>query len=424
MFDSAPATVLLGLPFAGGGESALLLDPGVMIGASVAAGLGVTLAGFLSRHFWRQRSRSARPDRGGDQWETSPAHAFARHGPVSHAVTGFLAGGAWARPSKALVASLDELGHHYLTQGDRWRAVRRGLEPDPSLLDRLSDAPSRRSSLRWTGNDLETRTGRRASEPAAAPAPRSTPAPALRYVAAPDPSTPAESSAATVSSCERVIVGDVPGLSGAWLTQYAQQRADDAAGSGPVVLLKIHAEGVDVEVVSPRSAGVTPEDRSAGWRNGTADRDAAVMLGRLLKRRHRPVVAVLMHFDGDLAPPAGCDPAAAVTLLTSADKPLSDRALRNALAPPALTHATEPAAVGLVLVGAPEPACRQACRRIAADHPDIDVTLVATCHQFRPVRSNALGTFKTTPDFWKRLTAWTGSAVRSSATAEGPLQTV
>ena len=295
-------------------------------------------------------------------------------------------------------------------------------------MDRLSDTPSRVPRLRWTGDDVEDRTPRPDAETTGPPVTFRVPAPALRFVAASDAAGGSSADALPIRRFEQVVLGDVPGLPGVWLTQYAQLRADADPSSRPLLLLKVYAEDIDIEVISPRSAPVTPEDRAAGYRNASPDRDAAALLQRLMNRRRLPVGTVLLHVDEDVDTPPGYDLPADFTVLAPADEPR----ISDALAALGLALATgEPAdpagrdSVALALVGSPEQECRRIHRRAAADIADrtgVEVTLAGICPQINPVRSNNLGTFRDTPAFWNRLSAWVGSAERPVTKSERPLQ--
>ena len=431
MFDCAPSFFILGLPFAGVTAQPFTFGPGVLVSATLASVLGIALAASMSRHLRPRRPGSTRKGHGAVHPQPTPVHAFARHGPESHALTGFLAGGAWARPGRALVAALDELGRYYLSnspQEKRRLATPNSMEPDPTLVERLAKMPSRVPRLRWTGDDVEDRTVMPPSESAGVPNAVRPTAPALRFVGTLEASDRPAADARPIHRFERVVLGDVPGMPGVWLTQYAQQRADADPAPGPLALLKVHAEGIDVEVISPRSADVTPEDRAAGFRNGSADRDAAALLHRLMNRRHQPVGTVLLHVDEDMDIPSGCNLPSDFTVIASADETeISDALAALGLA---LSTRDEPDPVGgdsvaLALVGSPEADCRQIYQRAAADIADrtgVEVRLGGICSQVQPVRSNALGTFSATPAFWDRLSAWTASARRPVATTERPLQ--
>jgi len=96
---------------------------------------------------------------------------------------------------------------------------------------------------------------------------------------------------------EAVILGNLPGLSGPWLTQYAQLLAQQ---EGPVAILHVDDDLVDLELVEPTNRDAPDRGVSLRMPPGGGQIDPCSILEALLDSPDAPDSApgtVLVHLD-------------------------------------------------------------------------------------------------------------------------------
>lgn len=239
---------------------------------------------------------------------------------------------------------------------------------------------------------------------------------------------------------EAVLMGNLPGLSGPWLTQYAQLLAQHL---GPVVMLHVDDERIDAELIEPTDrpqiAGRVPpgglasdaEDGAVGGTDsaqamarGSGRADLIARLESLMQPGSSQVRAVVVHGEASARPEA-LERLKALehwTLLCGADDMAISAGQRLV---ESLAEADEAAARqrwGVMVVGSEAAAGRAAAQKLAAatrsllDEP---VRLVGTQRRMVPVNLRQLGRFGPTAELWPRLTAWLGQF--DAAPPTGPL---
>ena len=227
-----------------------------------------------------------------------------------------------------------------------------------------------------------------------------------------DPSgTPGVPASAREAYVEAVFLGNLPGLSGPWLTQYAQLLAQQ---DGPVAILHVDEERIDAELIEPaRPAADDPAGRVSSRMPPKPQRDADLitMLDALLTDAHQPVRTVLVHLEASPEEPwlsrgvaldcwtmlCGADDAAVVgtyrTLkqLTEADARVAGKS------------------VGLMIMGSDRTASRAAAGKVRAAAESFlktPIELVGWQQQMVPVNLRQIGTWEGTDTVWPALAAW------------------
>ncbi len=211
---------------------------------------------------------------------------------------------------------------------------------------------------------------------------------------------------------EAVILGNLPGLSGPWLTQYAQLLAQE---HGPVVILHVDDDLIDLELVEPMDRN---GPGSAG-RGGVSLRmppgggrlDPVSVLEALLESPENAPGTVLVHLD-PVHDEQGLARALMIddwTLLCGADdlsivggyrllKTLVDQDPRVAQR-----------RVGLMIMGSDPDVSQQAARKFqsaAKDFLNAPVQLLGWQKQMVPVNLRHLGRFEDVVHAWPRLAEW------------------
>lgn len=274
-----------------------------------------------------------------------------------------------------------------------------GNEPDEHLLELLTGAvpvdagsaeepePARDESspsLRWTGHDeVDLTNPPRRPEPARARA-------------------------------EAVLLGNLPGMAGPWLTQYAQLLAQHGGGRRSVAVLHLDGDRVDLELIEPtvRRDDDDPAARAPGLRvppGGFGDRDLVDLLDQLCRTGPAPVGTVLLHADPRRERAERLIDLADWTLVSGAD----DAALAAAgrLVRGLLDQDPRVAAVrlGLMVAGSDADTSQHAADRLRRDlggRLDTAPQLVGYQQQMIPARCRILGSFDGIDAQWPRLTAW------------------
>lgn len=107
----------------------------------------------------------------------------------------------------------------------------------------------------------------------------------------PTPATPAPHAPTGQAFAEAVLLGNLPGVSGPWLTQYAQLLAD---ADGPVLILYAEPDTVEIELIEPSEQIVPPPP---AVRVPPGDMDVMSLLQHLISAGPAPVRTVLLRCD-------------------------------------------------------------------------------------------------------------------------------
>ncbi|MFA9478419.1 hypothetical protein ACERK3_08930 [Phycisphaerales bacterium AB-hyl4] len=209
---------------------------------------------------------------------------------------------------------------------------------------------------------------------------------------------------AAPASVEAVLLGNLPGLSGPWLTQYAQRLAQR---EGPVLLLHLDEQGLDMEMVEPTDRPQPPGRVPPG---GQA-RDLVDRLETLIRLAPHPVRRVLVHVEASPNPMvlAKLRCLDAWTLLTGADDAATVAGYRLLKRMIETDPAATPRRVGVMMMGSDdESACRGIARlrSAAASFLDTPIELVGSQRQMVPVNLRQLGRFEPMQTLWPSLRRW------------------
>ncbi|MEO1235545.1 MAG: hypothetical protein AAFX76_02025 [Planctomycetota bacterium] len=323
---------------------------------------------------------------------------------------------------------LDDLADLFLTGTGRSDAA----PPSPDPLDgppSIKLPPKPRATLSEPPEpmlDEPEQEGERAPQPTASdygqpadPGPASA-TPNLRFTGDDSPGlTPDPLDGPPTAYAEAVVLGNLPGMAGPWLTQYAQLLAQQ---DGAVAVLHVDSEGIDLELVEPTNTpqpDQTPDEAAAPFRGrgpsqrippgGFRGRDLVDVLNQLCRARVAPVRTVLVHLDPtpeslpqlldlrDWTLLSGADDAAIVagyrllkTLLESDDRVARTR-------------------VGLMVVGSDHDAGHHAAQKLrsaVANFLHTPLELIGFQPQMIPARCRTLGRFAPPQADWPRLTTW------------------
>lgn len=211
---------------------------------------------------------------------------------------------------------------------------------------------------------------------------------------------------------EAVVLGNLPGMSGPWLTQYAQLLAQT---EGPVVLLHVGEEAIDLELVEPRAeAQPAPAQPSTTLRIPPMRGNKTGLVGlidALVRSDQTPARTILVRFD-TIADAQTLSQIAAMddwTLLCGSDHAsiaAASQQLRTAVrANPRLADRN----VGIMVMGSDDDAAEQAAQRIANElehdlaHP---VELIGHLKRMQPVQVRDLGSFPDPVTVWPKLVSF------------------
>ena len=281
--------------------------------------------------------------------------------------------------------------------------------PDAQLLDLLTTAapvgqspavpaPPAAPPLRWTGHDEIDLTN-----------PPRRPAPAQAEI-------------------QSVFLGNLPGMAGPWLTQYAQHLAQRRGGQHAVALLHLDGDEIDLELVEPtvRRPDDDPATREPGLRvppGGYTDRDLVDLLDQLCRTGPTPVGTLLLHAVAPHAPDPRLTTVNHWTLLTGTDH--AALAAATQLIRQQLSQAPSVASVrlNLMALGSDAPDSQQACQHLTrelGDQLSSPPRLVGHQQHMAPARCRPLGRFEGLDAQWPRLAAWMGSLRAPAAAATPP----
>lgn len=213
---------------------------------------------------------------------------------------------------------------------------------------------------------------------------------------------------------EAVVLGNLPGLSAPWLTQYAQRLAQEA---GPVAVLHVGEQEIDAEVVE---ATDRPQ-KAARIGPGEASGDLVEQLAELARPGGLGVRRVLVNVEA-----ADAEVAAARlvglerwTLLCGADEAAVVGGYR--LLKRLHDAGASPEAVGLMVMGSESEKCEAAARKLAeaaGRFLDAAVEPIGHQRQMMPVNLRQLGRFGPTEAVWPRLLRWLHGQAADEAVRE------
>lgn len=211
---------------------------------------------------------------------------------------------------------------------------------------------------------------------------------------------------------EAVVLGNLPGMSGPWLTQYAQLLAQT---EGPVVLLHVGEEAIDLELVEPRAeAQPAPAQPSTTLRIPPMRGNKTGLVGlidALVRSEQTPARTILVRFD-TIADAQTLSQIAAMddwTLLCGSDGAsvaAASQQLRTAVhTDPRLADRN----VGIMVMGSDDDAAAQAAQQIAhnLEHDLANpVELIGHLKRMQPVQVRDLGSFPDPVTIWPKLVSF------------------
>ena len=240
-----------------------------------------------------------------------------------------------------------------------------------------------------------------------------------------------------VGRVEAVMLGNVPGLAGPWLTQYAQLLAQNDGGQHAVAILHLSHDTLDLELVEPHRRGrddtQAPDERAPAPAlrvppGGFTDRDPVDLLDQLCRSGPHPVRTMLVHLDPRL------DAAAATflhdltdwTLLSGTDDAAVVAAYRSVKSLLGASDADPPAGrprLNLMVVGGDEADGRRAAdklRQAASSFLDTPLHLLGFQKQMIPARCRPLGTWDRAGQRWAGFTEFFARLRPASPAAAAP----
>ncbi len=238
------------------------------------------------------------------------------------------------------------------------------------------------------------------------PAPQATPqAPAEAQAPQAQPPAPAAPDNTPAAYVEAVMLGNLPGLAGPWLTQYAQLLAEQ---DGPVAILHVTDEQLRVDLVQPMKQASDLLTDTALPEHADELQD---LLDQLTQHAHTPVRTVLVHLEASTHTPtldwlmrlddwtflAGSDDAAVLSTY---------QALKN-------LHDANPAAaakrVGLMVLGSDEPAALAASHKLnqtAESFLRTPIQLLGFLQRMSPANARPICEFPTEHTPWPQTLDW------------------
>ena len=214
---------------------------------------------------------------------------------------------------------------------------------------------------------------------------------------------------------EAVVLGNLPGMAGPWLTQYGQLLAQK---DGAVVVLHIEPDAIDLELIEPTAVEKRQPDPIDPRRSrstlrvppgGFADRDLIDVLDQLCGARVSPVQTVLLHLDATAESLPRLVQVKDWTLLSGADDAAivaGYRLLKQ------LLEADQRVAgrhVGLMIAGSDRQTSRHAAQKLRSavgNFLHAPLELLGFQQRMIPARSRALGRFEKVDELWPRLMQW------------------
>ncbi len=211
---------------------------------------------------------------------------------------------------------------------------------------------------------------------------------------------------------EAVVLGNLPGMSGPWLTQYAQLIAQS---EGPVALLHVGESAIDLELIEPRAeAEPSPAGSIAAVRIPPMRGNKTGLVGlldALTRSESAPTRTILVRLEpGDDA--VTLSRFAALedwTLLCGSDDASiagATQQLRQIVrADPRLADR----GIGLMVMGSDEASAHAAASRVSLDmQGDLanQVEFIGHLKRMQPVQVREIGSFPDPVGVWPQLVAW------------------
>lgn len=207
---------------------------------------------------------------------------------------------------------------------------------------------------------------------------------------------------------EAVLLGNLPGLSGPWLTQYAQLLAQQ---EGPVAILHVDDDLIDLELVEPTDRERNGRGVSLRMPPGGGEIDPVSVLEALLDSTDSAPGTILVHLDPqndeqglaralmieDWTLMCGADDLAVVGGYRMLKTMVEDN--------PAVAHKR----VGLMVMGSDPRISQEAARKFqsaAQSFLNTPVQLLGWQKQMVPVNLRHLGRFEDVGSAWPRLADW------------------
>lgn len=226
---------------------------------------------------------------------------------------------------------------------------------------------------------------------------------------------PVPSPSGATGVAEAVVLGNLPGMSGPWLTQYGQLLAQQ---DGHVAILHLRDDHLDLELIEPTDHRA-PTAQSSGERRptpafrippgGFGQRDLIDVLELLAGSPTSPVRTFLVHLDASPGALSYLLDFEYWTLLSGADDAAivaGYRLLKQLLES---DERVARAHVGLMVVGSDRTAGQSAARKLraaVANFLHAPLELIGYQQKMVPARCRTLGSFGNLPELWPRLTAW------------------
>lgn len=279
-----------------------------------------------------------------------------------------------------------------------------------------------------TQNTATDPTGHRPSDPSASdyrqepqasdtPPPAEGAGPSLRLAGGNDEDDEAWSGRRprpVVGVAEAVMLGNLPGMAGPWLTQYGQLLAQQ---HGAVAILHVDTDGIDLEVIEPTRPEAASDPVAGAFSGpslrippgGFAGRDLIAVLDQLCTARVAPVRTVLVHLDPTPKSLPRLLDLQDWTLLSGADDAAVVAAYRLLKQLLDTDEQVARAKVGLMVVGSDHTAGQHAAEKLqtaAANFLDTPLELIGYQQKMIPARCRTLGHFAGLDALWPRLTAW------------------
>ena len=249
------------------------------------------------------------------------------------------------------------------------------------------------------------------------PAPVDAPTPVVTPDAAPE-SEPSRFHAPP-PTVEAVLLGNLPGMAGVWLTQYAQLLAQR---DGTVALLYVDTDSpegaIEAELVEPTSQAVLHEH---GHERDAADirqplnlppkaqRTFADVLEALARLSDEPLATVLVHTDSHPREVERLMDVGVWTLLTGSDETAIAAAGQVLESMVQADETAADASVGIFVMGAEEERAQHAAQRIISDTADLfdqSPEMLGYLQKMTPVALRDLGRFPRLTDRWAELCTW------------------
>lgn len=204
---------------------------------------------------------------------------------------------------------------------------------------------------------------------------------------------------------EAVLLGNLPGFGGPWLTQYAQLLADE---HGPVVILHVDDQRLDAELVQPSGSNTLSGFEFSAADDAGADSVPVVeMLEVLLRLQPTPARMMLVNLLGEQATVAPRLTSMKLwTVLTGHDDLATTAAARLLEQAAGDRPVSDMPGLGLMVMGSDEAQARTAAATVNAllsDKLASPLPLVGHLRQMGPVNVKQLGSFAATQGTWPAL---------------------